>query len=105
MADLAITAPGIVLTRADPAVLWLLRLRAPVNAGLPPVLCATGNGPRILWLGPTEYLFIGGPAPDLAAFGTVTEGLDVLEAIAALDDGTGVPAEQVTIESVTITEA
>ena len=33
------------------------------------------------------------------------EGLDVLEAIAALDDGTGVPAEQVAIESVTITES
>lgn len=70
MAELAITAPGIVLTRADPALFWLLRLRAPVNAGLPPALCATGQNPRILWLGPTEFQFVGGPAPDLAAFGT-----------------------------------
>ncbi len=48
---------------------------------------------------------IGASAGAYAVFGTVTEGLDVLQAIADLDDGTGVPSEQVTIESVTITES
>lgn len=37
-------------------------------------------------------------------FGKVTEGLDVLEAIAALDDGSGVPSQSTSIISVAITE-
>jgi heterotetrameric sarcosine oxidase gamma subunit len=69
VADLALTVPGLVLTRADPAAVWLLRLRAPA-AALPPALSAIGQDPRILWLGPKEYLFVGGPAPDLVGFGT-----------------------------------
>lgn len=47
----------------------------------------------------------GPTAGSYVAFGTVTEGLDVLETIAALDDGSGQPSRQVTVESVTIDEA
>jgi peptidyl-prolyl cis-trans isomerase B (cyclophilin B) len=45
---------------------------------------------------------IGASAGSYAVFGQVTEGLEVLEAIAALDDGAGAPSKQVTIETVTI---
>jgi cyclophilin family peptidyl-prolyl cis-trans isomerase len=38
-------------------------------------------------------------------FGKVTEGLDVLEKIADLDDGEGKPTQPVTIEKITIEEA
>lgn len=48
---------------------------------------------------------LGDAAGSYAAFGTVTEGLDVLEAIAALDDGSRTPSKPVSIETVTITEA
>lgn len=48
---------------------------------------------------------IGDSAGRYAVFGTVTEGLDVLQAIAALDDGSGAPSKPVTIESVTISES
>lgn len=47
----------------------------------------------------------GPTAGSYVAFGTATEGLDVLEAIAALDDGSSQPSRQVTVESVTITES
>jgi peptidyl-prolyl cis-trans isomerase B (cyclophilin B) len=45
---------------------------------------------------------LGASAGSYAVFGQATEGLEVLEAIAALDDGSGAPSKQVTIESVTI---
>ena len=48
---------------------------------------------------------IGDSAGRYAVFGTVTEGLDVLQTIADLDDGSGAPSKPVTIESVTITES
>jgi cyclophilin family peptidyl-prolyl cis-trans isomerase len=48
---------------------------------------------------------LGPDAGSYAAFGTVTEGLDVLEAIAALDDGSSAPSKKVGIEKVTITES
>ena len=48
---------------------------------------------------------IGDSAGQYAVFGTVTEGLDVLQAIAELDDGSGAPSKPVTIESVTIAES
>jgi cyclophilin family peptidyl-prolyl cis-trans isomerase len=47
---------------------------------------------------------IGESAGTYAVFGKVTEGLDVLQKIAALDDGSGAPSQPVTIESVTIAE-
>jgi cyclophilin family peptidyl-prolyl cis-trans isomerase len=50
---------------------------------------------------------IGASAGAYAVFGIATEGLDVLQAISGLESspGSGVPSEQVTIESVTITES
>ncbi|MFN8016975.1 MAG: peptidylprolyl isomerase [Acidimicrobiales bacterium] len=45
---------------------------------------------------------IGPSAGSYAVFGQATSGLDVLEKIAALDDGSSAPSKQVTIESVTI---
>ena len=48
---------------------------------------------------------LGPAAGTYAVFGRATDGLDVLGAIAALDDGSGVPSRQVTIETVSITEA
>ncbi len=48
---------------------------------------------------------LGPSAGSYAVFGKATKGLDVLEKIAALDDGTSVPSKKVTIESVTITES
>ena len=48
---------------------------------------------------------LGADAGSYAVFGQVTKGLDVLQEIAALDDGSGVPSKQVTIEKVTITES
>lgn len=58
-----------------------------------------------------QFFFVARDAQYLAdqgtyvVFGKVTAGLDVLEQIADLDDGTGKPAEPVTIESITIREA
>jgi peptidyl-prolyl cis-trans isomerase B (cyclophilin B) len=40
-----------------------------------------------------------------AVFGQTTEGLDVLQAMAALDDGTEAPAEHLVLERVTINES
>lgn len=48
---------------------------------------------------------VGDSAGSYAVFGTATEGLDVLAAIAALDDGSGVPSAPVSIVTVTITES
>ena len=45
---------------------------------------------------------LGPSAGSYAVFGKATSGLDVLEKIAALDDGTSAPSKPVTIESVTI---
>lgn len=44
-------------------------------------------------------------AGSYVAFGRVTKGLEVLQAIAALDDGSGAPLEQVTVKRVTISES
>ena len=48
---------------------------------------------------------IGKDAGSYVVFGKVTKGLEVLQAIAALDDGSGVPSEKVTIEKVTVAES
>ena len=83
-----------------PGTLAMARTAAPNSASGQFFFLANEGG---RYLGDPAQL--GDSAGSYAAFGTVTEGLDVLEAIAALDDGTGVPAEQVAIESVTITES
>ncbi|WP_426570934.1 peptidylprolyl isomerase [Aquihabitans sp. McL0605] len=57
------------------------------------------------YLGDTAQL--GSSAGTYTVFGKTTEGLDVLQKIAALDsgDGQGTPSKQVTIESVTVKES
>ncbi len=52
-----------------------------------------------------EEASLGPDAGSYAVFGKVTEGLDVLEAITALDDGSSTPSKPVAIETVTITES
>jgi cyclophilin family peptidyl-prolyl cis-trans isomerase len=83
-----------------PGTLAMARTAAPNSASGQFFFLATEGG---RYLGDPAQL--GESAGSYAVFGTVTEGLDVLEQIAALDDGTGVPSEQVAIESVTITES
>ena len=60
-----------------------------------------GDGGR--YLGDPDSL--GPDAGSYVVFGRTVRGLEVLEAIAALDDGTGRPSTAVTIESVVITES
>lgn len=48
---------------------------------------------------------IGPSAGSYVVFGKASKGLDVLQKIAALDDGSGKPSKPVTIESVTIDES
>lgn len=48
---------------------------------------------------------IGPSAGTYAVFGKATEGLDVLQAIAALDSGSSTPSKPVTIDKVTIIES
>ena len=40
-----------------------------------------------------------------AVFGNTTEGLEILEQMAALDDGAESPTEQIVLEKVTISES
>lgn len=82
-----------------PGTLAMARTQAPDSGSAQFFLLANEGG---RYLGDPESL--GSSAGTYVAFGRTTEGLDVLQAIAALDDGTGVPSSSVTIESVTITE-
>jgi cyclophilin family peptidyl-prolyl cis-trans isomerase len=82
-----------------PGTLAMARTQAPDSASAQFFLLANEGG---RYLGDPESL--GSSAGTYVAFGRTTEGLDVLQAIAALDDGTGVPSSPVTVESVTITE-
>lgn len=58
-----------------------------------------------------QFFFVARDAQYLGAqgsyviFGKVTAGLDVLEAVADLDDGTGKPSEPIAITSVTVRES
>lgn len=64
---------------------------------------------QFFFVGNENGRYLGDPAQPgggtYVVFGQTVEGLDVLEAIAALDDGTGVPSEPVSVQSITITEA
>ena len=82
-----------------PGTLAMARTSAPDSGSAQFFLLANEGG---RYLGDPESL--GADAGSYVVFGRTTEGLDVLQAIAALDDGTGVPSSPVTIESVTITE-
>jgi peptidylprolyl isomerase/peptidyl-prolyl cis-trans isomerase B (cyclophilin B) len=58
----------------------------------------------------SQFFVISGPdgmrlPPSYSLFGKVVAGLDVVAAIDAIGSSSGKPKEQVTIESVTITEA
>ena len=83
-----------------PGTLAMARTSAPNSASGQFFLLANDGG---RYLGDPAQL--GEAAGTYAVFGQVTEGLDVLEAIAALDDGTGRPTQPVQITSVTITES
>lgn len=64
---------------------------------------------QFFFVGNENGRYLGDPAQpgggSYVVFGQTVEGLDVLEAIAALDDGTGVPSEPVSVLSITVTEA
>jgi cyclophilin family peptidyl-prolyl cis-trans isomerase len=80
-----------------PGALAMARTAAPDSASGQFFFLAVENG-----------RYLGDPTPSAkrpgsyVKFGQVTEGLDVLEAIVALDDGRSAPRGQVTVESVTI---
>ncbi len=83
-----------------PGTLAMARTSAPDSASAQFFFLATEGG---RYLGDPDQL--GADAGSYAAFGTVTEGLDVLVGITELDDGSSVPSKTVTIDSVTITES
>lgn len=83
-----------------PGTLAMARTAAPDSGSAQFFLLANEGG---RYLGDPESL--GSGAGTYVVFGRTTEGLDVLQAIAELDDGTGVPSSSISIESVTITEA
>jgi cyclophilin family peptidyl-prolyl cis-trans isomerase len=92
---------GLPFTPDDygPGTLAMARTAAPDSAG-GQFFFLSAEGGR--YLGDPAQL--GEAAGTYTAFGEVTDGLDVLEAIAALDDGSGAPGEAVAITSVTISE-
>ena len=77
-----------------PGILAMARTSAPNSAG--------GQFFFLAHEGGTEALASYGT---YAVFGHTTEGLDVLEKMAALDDGTEHPTEEIVVNSVTITES
>lgn len=85
-----------------PGTLAMARTGAPDSASSQFFFLATEDG---RYLGDPAAL--GPSAGSYVKFGQVTEGLDVLEAIVALDDGTGTsrPSRPVTIERVTFATA
>ena len=83
-----------------PGTLAMARTAAPDSGSAQFFLLANEGG---RYLGDPESL--GSGAGTYVVFGRTTEGLDGLQAIAELDDGTGVPSSSISIESVTITEA
>ena len=82
-----------------PGALAMARTAAPDSAGAQFFLLANEGG---AYLGDQAQL--GESAGSYVVFGRTTAGLDVLEKIAALDDGSGAPSTPVSITGVTITE-
>jgi peptidyl-prolyl cis-trans isomerase B (cyclophilin B) len=93
---------GLPFTSDDygPGTIAMANTGMPDSAGAQFFFLA-GEGGRYLG----DESLVGPSAGSYAVFGTVREGLEVLEVIAALDDGTGAPSRPVTIEQVTITGA
>lgn len=87
---------GGVFTAEDytPGILAMARTGAPNSAGGQFFFLADESG--------TDALASAGT---YVVFGQVTEGLEILQAMAALDDGFEAPSEQIVLESVTIAEA
>jgi peptidyl-prolyl cis-trans isomerase B (cyclophilin B) len=80
-----------------PGALAMARTAAPDSASGQFFFLASENG---RYLGDPDAL--GEAAGSYVKFGQVTEGLDVLEAIVALDDGRSSPTRPVTVDAVTI---
>lgn len=99
--DFSVPDEGLPFSSDDygPGTLAMARTSAPDSASGQFFFLATEGG---RYLGDPAQL--GPDAGSYAAFGKVTEGLDVLEAIAALDDGSSAPSKPVSIDTVTITE-
>lgn len=83
-----------------PGTIAMARTSAPDSASGQFFFLANDGG---RYLGDPKQL--GESAGSYVAFGRVTKGLEVLQTIAALDDGSGAPLEQVTIKRVTISES
>lgn len=83
-----------------PGTLAMARSAAP-NSASAQFFFVANEGSRYLG----DEATLGPDAGSYAVFGKVTEGLDVLEKIAALDDGTSAPSKSVSIDKVTITES
>ena len=83
-----------------PGTLAMARTSEPDSASGQFFLLASDGG---RYLGDPAQL--GPDAGSYVAFGKVTEGLDVLKAIAALDSGSGTPSKPVSIKTVTIKES
>jgi len=83
-----------------PGSLSMARTSAPNSAG-GQFFFLSNEGGR--YLGDSAQL--GPSAGSYVVFGQTTKGLDVLEKIAALDNGTSAPSSPVTIEKVTISES
>lgn len=90
---------GLPFTSSDygPGTLAMARTSAPNSASAQFFLLA-GEGGR--YLGDPNQL--GSSAGTYVVFGKVTQGLDVLKKIAALDNGQGAPTRTVTIRRITI---
>lgn len=99
--DFSVPDEGLPFSADDygPGTLAMARTAAPNSASGQFFFLATDGG---RYLGDPASL--GSSAGSYAVFGKVTEGLDVLERIARLDDGTGVPSKAVSIERVTISQ-
>ena len=83
-----------------PGTLAMARSELPDSSGGQFFFLTNENG---RYLGDPAQL--GPSAGTYIVFGRTTKGLDVLKAIAALDDGSGAPSKKVTVTKVTIAEA
>ena len=101
-AGFAITDEALPFSSDDygPGTIAMARTSAPDSASGQFFFLANDGG---RYLGDPKQL--GESAGSYVAFGRVTKGLEVLQTIAALDDGSGAPLEQVTIKRVTISES
>lgn len=93
---------GLPFTSADyaPGAIAMARTAEPDSASGQFFLLANEGG---AYLGDKGQL--GSSAGTYAVFGKVTDGLDVLEKIAALDSGSSAPSKPVSIRKVTIRES